>query len=478
MAEAALQVAEDLRPRLFISHKHADGAIAKVFANFINDKTLAAVRLHLSSDPQYEGPRIGRDLTEELRQALWRTDALILLYTTADQDWSWCMFECGVATRPDSPSSRVYVLQCGATPPQVYKDTVVVNAREPDGLKRFVNALLRDPGFFPRRQQAISQNATEAMCDRYAADLGELLKPVLPPLDAEPDQTWKTWPFMTVEIPTAVLNSVGQAPSDPQATLSQAAFGALLEAATITAYDKSQTPALFDRMGLPATFAFKDLVAARPGDGAWAQCFLNQVLRASQRGFISMGWASLTHPGNGSRYLPALGEVRHSPARALMSFDIYFIDVLSPDGMPVCNKMMTLGNFYSLDLDDPATRGRRLLPLRQEMQRGSRSRLPILDGRNKARFVVHKSLVDEFLLGAMDRSVEDQAALTLGHLLDEPASGGLAARSFATVGPDATVAAVEQAMRAVADCRDVFVTQDGSRETPVLGWITNVDIGR
>jgi hypothetical protein len=485
MSDATKQHAEDGRPRLFISHKHADGAIAKVVADFINGRTLGAVRIHLSSDPGFEGPRIGRDLTEELRRALWRTDALLLLYTTADQDWSWCMFECGVATRPDAPSSSVYVLQCGATPPVIYKDTVVVNARERDGLKRFVNALLRDPDFFPRRRQAVSPNVTEAMCDGFAAELEGLLKPVLPVLDAEPDQAWQTWPSMTVEIPTAVLEKVGQAPPDARAKLPQEAFATLLEAATVTDYDRSQTPALFDKANLPSTLPLKDLVAAGPegADGAaWAQCCLAQVLRASQRGFVTMGWAPLKHPRSGAQYLPALCRVRNSPARALMSFDVYFIDVLSPEVMPVRSKMLVLGNFHSLDLDDPAVRGRRLLQLRQEMQRGSRSRLPILGGQNRARFIVHKSLVDDFLLGAMDRpgdyGVPDQSALTLGHLLDDPAAGGLATKSFATVGPDDPVAQVERAMRAIPDCRDAFVTQDGTRDTPVLGWITNVDLGR
>ena len=29
-----------------------------------------------------------------------------------------------------------------------------------------------------------------------------------------------------------------------------------------------------------------------------------------------------------------------------------------------------------------------------------------------------------------------------------------------------------------ADIRDVFVTDDGTRSKPVLGWLTNVDLAR
>jgi hypothetical protein len=29
----------------------------------------------------------------------------------------------------------------------------------------------------------------------------------------------------------------------------------------------------------------------------------------------------------------------------------------------------------------------------------------------------------------------------------------------------------------VPGCRDIFITTDGSRDSPVLGWITNVGLG-
>src|SRR4051812_22014114 len=110
----------DRKPRLFISHKHADREIAATIAQFIQEKTSYKVQIHLSLEPKYDGPRIGRNLNEQLRTALWQTDALILVYTTEDQDWSYCMYECGLATDPASPTSSVYVLQAGEDGPKVF----------------------------------------------------------------------------------------------------------------------------------------------------------------------------------------------------------------------------------------------------------------------------------------------------------------------------------------------------------------------
>ena len=46
--------------------------------------------------------------------------------------------------------------------------------------------------------------------------------------------------------------------------------------------------------------------------------------------------------------------------------------------------------------------------------------------------------------------------------------------SFAVVSEDATLADAKAAMESVRDCLDVFVTKSGTKDEPVLGWVTNV----
>jgi len=78
-------------PLLFVSHKHSDRQIAEILARFIEERSAARIKVHLSSSPDFQGPRFGKPLNAQLREALWKTEVLILVYTSPDQDWSYCM---------------------------------------------------------------------------------------------------------------------------------------------------------------------------------------------------------------------------------------------------------------------------------------------------------------------------------------------------------------------------------------------------
>jgi hypothetical protein len=47
---------------------------------------------------------------------------------------------------------------------------------------------------------------------------------------------------------------------------------------------------------------------------------------------------------------------------------------------------------------------------------------------------------------------------------------------MAFVKPTITVADAKIAMEGVKNCQDVFVTETGTVESPVLGWLTNIEI--
>jgi hypothetical protein len=76
---------------VFISHKHADRAIADAVRSFIERKTNREVVVYQSSSAEAESPYLGRPLTTELKEALWKAGVVILLYTSEDQDWQWCV---------------------------------------------------------------------------------------------------------------------------------------------------------------------------------------------------------------------------------------------------------------------------------------------------------------------------------------------------------------------------------------------------
>lgn len=158
-------------PLLFISHKHADSKIARVLADFIEERSSGHVKVHLSSSPDFKGPMYGKGLNDQLRQALWDTEVLILVYTSADQDWSYCMWECGVAIHPQSTSTTVVVFQCGSDVPAPFNDVLRVNVRKYEDIKRFIDQFLRDPKFFPSLNGALAPALKDIHVENAAKEL-------------------------------------------------------------------------------------------------------------------------------------------------------------------------------------------------------------------------------------------------------------------------------------------------------------------
>src|SRR5205814_1553801 len=79
--------------------RHADKKIADVLRNWIEHTTMGRVKTYQSSQPG-QGPRPGYILTEEVRRQLQAASVVLCIFTVHDHDWSYCLWECGVATDP------------------------------------------------------------------------------------------------------------------------------------------------------------------------------------------------------------------------------------------------------------------------------------------------------------------------------------------------------------------------------------------
>lgn len=103
-------------------------------------------------------------------------------------------------------------------------------------------------------------------------------------------------------------------------------------------------------------------------------------------------------------------------------------------------------------------------------------RLPFLDG-DKIVYLLHVSMVHKFFAhhaiqianGAATKQLSD---LTFADLLADPEVAAMA-KSFALVSASATLADAKAAMDSTPHCEDVFVTQDGTPGSPVIGWVTD-----
>lgn len=104
-------------------------------------------------------------------------------------------------------------------------------------------------------------------------------------------------------------------------------------------------------------------------------------------------------------------------------------------------------------------------------------RVPILDDHKGAlKCVIHKSLMNEFLV-----KNHLQFSQTVQNLLDDQEFGQMAKGTFDFVAKESTMADVKAKMDTSPSSypvQDVFVTETGSDEEPILGWITNIMVAK
>lgn len=109
------------------------------------------------------------------------------------------------------------------------------------------------------------------------------------------------------------------------------------------------------------------------------------------------------------------------------------------------------------------------------------TRIPILDGNNRLKYVIHQSIIfkfifEESLLASENGKSFEAKNLTLEGLLNYEEYKNLIFDAVAFVGKDSTILTAKETMEEIKNCQDVFITENGSRDEEVLGWLTNVDI--
>jgi hypothetical protein len=113
-------------------------------------------------------------------------------------------------------------------------------------------------------------------------------------------------------------------------------------------------------------------------------------------------------------------------------------------------------------------------------QKKKGDRYPILDDKGYPVYIIHLSAIDSYLVSKARQSPPLQLdTLTLQNLLDDDNDlRELFENSFQTIKEEATMAEAKSAMDHTPKCQDVFVTENGTKQEPVLGWITNAIIQR
>lgn len=470
-------------PILFISHKHSDSNIAQVVGGFIEANSGGRITVHLSSSPDFQGPKIGKGLSAQLRKALWDTDVLILIYTSSDQDWSYCMWECGVANDSHSPETNIIVFQCGSDYPAPFNDVLRVNVRNYEDIKRFMNQFLRDKDFFPTLEGAIAPNLRDELVEKAARRLHDDIASVLPPPDDGLSQEWPTWPYLRIELPRPEVDKMEQANEAERVALSHQLvkdFGIVVES-------DSRAAPLFGLAAFPNRMRLDALLRIwkdknQNAEASWFDSCCEQIMMGASHGFPVIRCTPIREASGDSDYTPVLTRIKPMPYGRTVQFDIYFYNLSDPRAVPVTSKMIPIGNFFHKKLGpgqvDPQTL--KLTDLITELDARQLNRVPILSSEGHPLYIVHRSMIDKFIVKSFlsPGGAANAGNLTLADLFADSEMKGIFENTYVVVKKQATMAEAQGTMLTRPGCSDVFVTAGGKLDQPVQGWLTNVDIAR
>lgn len=109
-----------------------------------------------------------------------------------------------------------------------------------------------------------------------------------------------------------------------------------------------------------------------------------------------------------------------------------------------------------------------------------RNRLPVLDEKDCIKYIIHRSIVDKYLARKATAGTVSAALsqLTLDDILNDTGDNykDIFSNSFITLNEDSSLADAKLAIDKISNCLDVFITKDGKKISPVVGWLTNLII--
>jgi len=196
--------------QIFISHRHDDKGIADVIRQHLLDWGISPGDIFQSSAVGH-GLTAGAPLVPQIRDRLATAKLFVLIYTCADYDWSWCMWECGIASVA-RPGMKIVVFQFREDEPKVTQDLVRLKITREDILK-FVSQFHKSDNFFPD-EPAFLPDITEDSLKRKANRLYEELLRVSPPGECEVRHRWD---FLRVTLSAKNVPDIKQEENEQQA---------------------------------------------------------------------------------------------------------------------------------------------------------------------------------------------------------------------------------------------------------------------
>jgi len=132
--------------------------------------------------------------------------------------------------------------------------------------------------------------------------------------------------------------------------------------------------------------------------------------------------------------------------------------------------------------EDP--RSLKLLDLAKLLRDAGRNRLPVLNADGAAVYIIHLSTLTNYISQRMAQpasGAKPVAELTIQDMEKDTPKLFSAIQGFDFVKKTASLAeakaVLESKLKSNPDVADIFVTENGGKDEPVIGWVTNVEIG-
>jgi hypothetical protein len=263
--------------------------------------TRNGVEVFQSSDGFRDGPALGRSLTEEIRNKAHDASAMLVLYTDAEQDWEWVMFEVGIGLDPSTPETKVVLIQCGPEAPHVLRDRTKVDVRDGSSCIRFAKELLTTTFFhgFPPFADFDS-----AFIERIASQLQTDLEPILPKDVA--NVTWSPHPKLRIRVEHRDSEAI------------DVAF-VRTHARVVADPDNRVANEIFDVQSVVEQ-PMGELAERNTAVAALIDCILGAMAHQ-----LSASAATVAIRGKRDTYLAILTEVRKRPFQRATIFDLHLI---------------------------------------------------------------------------------------------------------------------------------------------------------
>jgi hypothetical protein len=318
---------------VFISHRHKDAAIATVLADWIRD--CAGVRIFQSSTPG-DAPAPGRQLNLELRKALHDSSLVLCLFTAKHEDWSWCMWECGLAQNPVVDDTRVILLQFTDDFPDPFGDVVRVDVRSRNDIHKFAMGFLTDPQMFPGYGRPLRPDLapTDPAVQRRARDLFDAFGEVGFP---EPVEQWASWTILILELRLDEVESLDEDLSEDERV--RLIKEMLMDRCVVVDGERTARN-IFGLVAIPQRIRFSKLYDLwrrkyQAPESKWLDSIAGQISIAARRQIPATDWEIMEGAASGTSQssMPVLCWTVRDPANACIQFHLYFIPVreVKPD---------------------------------------------------------------------------------------------------------------------------------------------------